>query len=150
VFRPALETIRSRTPIPILLPSRLPSGISENDIRLAAGKVRKDGYFVSLYFAEEGSEATFAAGFGRSTRLFRPQDLPNARRVALSGGRSGIFRAVSCGGSCAPANLWWEQNGAMYQIQVKLPGRLAESEQEKILVQTANSAVPARRDIPQH
>jgi hypothetical protein len=145
VFRPALEEIQSQTRIPILLPSKLPSGISESDIKLASGEVREDGYFISLYFSEAASDAVYAAGFGGSTRIFGPQDLPNTRRVALSGGRTGMFRAVSCGGSCAPANLWWEQNGVMYQIQVKLRSDSTETDQEKILIETANSTVPARR-----
>jgi hypothetical protein len=76
-------------------------------------------------------------------RIFR--DLPNTRRVALSRGRKGMFTPVSCGGSCAPANLWWEQNGVMYQIQIKLRSSSTEKDQEKILVETANSIVTARR-----
>ena len=149
VFRPALEQIQSQTRIPILLPSKLPSAILERDIKLASGEVSDDGYFISLYFSEIGVNATFAAGFGGSMRIF--QDLPNTRRVALSGGRTGMFRPVSCGGSCAPANLWWEQNGVMYQIQIKLRSDSTERDQEKILVQTANSTVTARRkrgDLP--
>ena len=145
VFKPALEEIQSQTRIPILLPSKLPAGMSERDIKLASGEVRKDGYFISLYFSEDGSNAVYAAGFGGSTRIFGTQDLPNTRRVVLSGGRTGMFRAVSCGGSCAPANLWWEQNGVMYQIQIKLRSDSAERDQEKILVETANSTVPSRR-----
>jgi hypothetical protein len=124
VFRPALEQIRSQTRIPILLPPNLPSATPERDIKLAYGEVREDGYFISLYFSEIGSNATFAVGFGGSTPIFGLQDMPNIRRVALSSGRTGMFRAVSCGGSCAPANLWWEQNGVMYQIQIKLKKRL--------------------------
>jgi hypothetical protein len=143
-LRPALEQIESQTRIPILLPFKLPSAIPERDIKLASGSVSDDGYFISLYFSENGSEATFAAGFGGSTRIL--PDLPNTRRVALSGGRTGMFRPVSCGGSCAPANLWWEQNGVMYQIQVKLRSDSTAKDQEKILVQTANSIVTARRE----
>jgi hypothetical protein len=146
VFRPALEQIQSQTRIPILLPSTLPSAIPERVIKLASGEVREDGYFISLYFSEEGSNAAFAAGFGGSTRILGLQDLPNTHRVALSGGRIGMFRPVSCGGSCAPANLWWEQNGVMYQIQIKLGSGSAEKDQEKILVETANSMVTARRE----
>jgi len=51
---------------------------------------------------------------------------------------------MSCGGSCAPANLWWEQNGATYQIQLKLSSATDEREQERLLVETANSVVPLR------
>jgi hypothetical protein len=144
VFRPALEQIQSKTRIPILLPSRLPSRIRERDIKLADGEVRKDGYFISLYFSELGSNATYAAGFGGSTSVVR--DLPNMRRLKLAGGRVGMFSPVSCGGSCAPANLWWEQNGVQYQIQIKLPPTLTEEEQERILVEAADSTVVALRE----
>jgi hypothetical protein len=143
VFRPALEQIQPQTRIPIVLPSKLPSAIPERDIKLAWGEVREDGYFISLYFSEPAVNATFAAGFGASTRIL--QDLPNTRRVALSGGRTGMFRPVSCGGSCAPANLWWEQNGVIYQIQIKLRSNSTEKDQERILVETANSTVTVRR-----
>lgn len=145
VFRPALEQIQSQTRIPILLPSRLPSAVPESGIKLASGEVREDGYFISLYYTEDAN-ASYAAGFGGSTRILRSRDLPNARRVALSGGRTGLFRPVSCGGSCAPANLWWEQNGVMYQIQIKLGSGSLEKDQEKILVETANSIVTVRRE----
>ena len=104
--------------------------------------MRKDGYFISLYYSDLGSNADYAAGFGASMLISR--DL--GRRVGLSGGRIGMFRPVSCGGSCAPANLWWEQDGVLYQIQIKLRSDLNEKDQEKILVDTANLSVTALRD----
>lgn len=144
VFGPALEQIQSKTRIPILLPSRLPSRIRERDIKLAYGEVRKDGYFISLYFSEPGSNATYAAGFGGSTSVVR--NLPSIRRLKLAGGRVALFSPVSCGGSCAPANLWWEQNGVQYEIQIKLPFTLTEEEQERILVEAADLSVAASRE----
>ena len=144
VFRPALEQILPQTRIAILLPSKLPSLIRERDIKLAWGTVSEDGYFISLYFTELGSIATFAAGFGGSAGVLR--DLPSTRPIALAGGLIGRFRPVSCGGSCAPANLWWEQNGVMYQIQIKLRSTLKEKDQERILVETAKSTVTVRRE----
>lgn len=143
VFKPALDQIQSKTPILILLPSKLPSPIPESAIELASGEVRKDGYFISLYYSADAI-ASYAAGFGGSTLILKDQDLPNSVRVPLSGGRSGIFRPVSCGGSCAPANLWWEQDGVMYQVQVKLGPNLPEKDQQKILVEVANLSVAVR------
>ena len=143
VFRPALEQIQSRTRIPILLPSKLPAAIPERSIKLASGDVTEDGYFIALFFSEDRSNAAFAAGFGGSTPSFNPKDLPNTRLVVLSGGRTGIFRPVLCGGSCAPANLWWEENGVMYQIQMWLRSGSPEKDQEKILIETANLTVTA-------
>jgi hypothetical protein len=144
VFKPAVAQIQSRTHVPILLPSKLPSAAPERDIKAATGEATEEEYFISLYYSEDRN-ASYAAGFGGSKRIFGPRDLPNTRRVILSGGRAGRFRPVSCGGSCGPANLWWEQDGAMYQIQIKLGSDLAERDQEKILVETANSVVAVRR-----
>jgi hypothetical protein len=143
VFKPAIEEIRFQTRIPILLPTKLPSRIRERDIKLAVGEIRNDGHFISLYFADPGDNANYAAGFGASLLVFRT--LPNTRPLALAGGRTGIFRPVSCGGSCAPANLWWEQNRVMYQIQINLRINLNEKEQRRILVETANASVPVPR-----
>jgi hypothetical protein len=143
VFKPALDQIQSKTRIPMLLPSRLPSAIPESGIKLARGEVRKDGYFISLFYTKDAN-ASYAAGFGASALILQDHDLPNSARVALSGGRTGIFRPVSCGGSCAPANLWWEQNGVMYQIQVKLGYDMPEKEQQNILVEAANLCVSVR------
>ena len=47
---------------------------------------------------------------------------------------------------CAPANLWWEQNGVQYEIQIKLPFTLTEEEQERILVEAADLSVAASRE----
>lgn len=145
VFNSALEQIQSQTRIPILLPSKLPPVIRESAIKLAFGEVRTDGYFVSLYYEEVGSNASYAAGFGGSTPTFRLTELRNTKVAALSHNRVGAFRPVSCGGSCAPANLWWEQDGAMYNFQLKLRSDTPEKDQEKILVETANLSVIAPR-----
>jgi hypothetical protein len=83
--------------------------------------------------------ASFAAGFGASTRVFRD---PTDTRVALTDGRVGRFSPVSCGGSCAPANLYWEQNGVMYDIQIKLRSDMSKKEQKRILVETGIRLCP--------
>jgi len=141
IFQPAVEQVRSKARIPILLPSQLPTDLSQSGIQLARGEVREDGYFISLYAS---ADASYVAGFGGSARILRDRDLPNSSRVRLSGGRTGMFRPVSCGGSCAPANLWWEQNGVMYKIQVKVAPTVLEKEQQKVLVKMANSSVMVR------
>ncbi len=145
VFGSALEQIRSKTSLSILLPSRLPSAIPESGIKIASGEVRKDGYFISLYYTEDGN-ASYAAGLGGSTFIIKDRDVPNSTRVALSNRRTGIFRPVSCGGSCGPANLWWEQNGVMYHIQAQLSPGMPVRDQKETLVEMANSTVAAPRE----
>jgi hypothetical protein len=39
--------------------------------------------------------------------------------------------------------MWWEQDGVMYTIQIKLPSDMSEGEQESMLTETANSAITA-------
>lgn len=36
---------------------------------------------------------------------YESQDFGNVRKVKLSNGLLGYFKSVSCGGSCAPANI---------------------------------------------
>lgn len=140
VFKAALRDVQGKTRIPIMLPSKLPAPIRETDVKLAFGEVREDGYFISLYFDGVGSDASYAAGFGGSTRTFQAKELPNTHTVALTHGRTGMFRPVSC----APANLWWEQHGVMYQIQIKLNSETPEKDQQRVLIAAANSIVTAR------
>lgn len=139
VFDSAIAEIRGQTKLPIVLPSKLPTVLDERNIKLATGMVTKNGYTISLHYDETGSGASFAAMFAGLTDVFR--DLPNTQPAKLANGIVGIFRPVSCGGSCAPANLWWEKDGVMYQIQIKLPSTMDESEQQRIMVELANSSV---------
>ena len=141
VFKPAIDRVRSKTKIPILLPQKLPAQISEENIKLAWGESSESGYEIALYYEEIGSNASFAAGFYASTRVFKIDRRP----VTLANGITAHFSPVSCGGSCAPANLVWKQSGLMYIIQIKLDSSMDEREQQRILVETANSMVPVRR-----
>ena len=146
IFQPAIADILPRTHLPILLPSQLPPALRPSDIRLASGELRKDGYFISLYYSDLGSESSFAAGFGGSTRLFTGDDQPSARRVLLSGARRALFRPLSCNGSCAPANLWWVHDGVQYNIQAMLDRQTPDPMQAKVLIALANASVPAHKD----
>jgi len=135
-----------RSHLPMFAPVPLPPALRPSDIRLASGELRKDGYFISLYYSDLGSESSFAAGFGGSTRLFTGDDQPSARRVLLSGARRALFRPLSCNGSCAPANLWWVHDGVQYNIQAMLDRQTPDPMQAKVLIALANASVPAHKD----
>lgn len=139
VFQPALDQIHDQVKIPVLLPYKLPAEIHESNIKSAQGLITDTGYIISLYYEKGCGNACFAAAFEGSSKMFR--NLPNTHSVKLASGLTGMFRPVSCGGSCAPANLWLEQAGVVYQIQIKLSGAISYGEQKRILVETANSMV---------
>ena len=138
VFKVALDELHGRTPIPIMLPTKLPKAIPEANIKLAVGTPSDHGYDIELYYMEIGSGGSYAAGFSGSTQLVNLADL---RPVKLANGIVARFDPISCGGSCTSANLYWQRGAVMYGIQLKLPSTTTESEQERMLVETANLCV---------
>jgi hypothetical protein len=80
------------------------------------GTATVDGYDIELGFAPAcgGADACFAASFtGRRGR--RPVAAGNVR---LAGGIVGRFTPSSCGGSCAPPQIEWFENGVSYTLQL--------------------------------
>jgi hypothetical protein len=142
VFHSVLPEIKSKSHVPLLLPSELPKPIGGAKHALIA-KVAANEYAISLYFELGIGDAGFAAYFsGDAAPGYSPRELGNISEVKLANGIRGYFRSISCGGSCAPANLWWEDGGILYQIQLRLSGA-SEQGQEKAIKAVANSAILA-------
>ena len=142
VFLSALAEVKAKTTVPVLLPTELPSPFS--DAKHAVDKATADEYAITLYYELGMGNAGFAASFGaKDNATYSPRELTNVQEVKLAGGIVGFFRPVSCGGSCAPANLWWERGSALYTLQLKLPSALDEKRQRKIITQVGNSAILA-------
>lgn len=143
IFRSALAEVKAKTNVPVLLPTELPRPISDAK-HASVDKAAADEYVVSLYYELGAGEAGFAASFGATNNSsYSPRELGNVRQVKLATGITGFFRPVNCGGSCAPANLWWERGAVLYQIQLKLPSNLREQKQQGIITAIANSAIRA-------
>jgi hypothetical protein len=101
-------------------------------------------YTVALYYELGIGDAGFAASFGaQANPNFDPRDLGNIRKVELPHGLLGYFSPVSCGGSCAPANIWWKDGRVLYQFQIEFPSTLREGDQQKALTTAAGSAIIA-------
>ncbi len=142
-FASSVRAIKAKTRVPILLPSALPDPIGKAK-HTVVQSVDEDSYAISLYYELGIGDAGFAANFtGRAKPNYSPEDLANVERTPLAPGLIGFFRPVSCGGSCAPANLWWQQNGILYQIQLKLSSTLSEQDQQKALTAAVDSAITA-------
>jgi hypothetical protein len=138
-----LAEVKSRSHLAVLLPSELPAPFAEAKLAVIAPD-SKDGYDISLYYETSGGGILFAASFsGNAHPDFRLNEIPNLRKVKLSHGIVGYFREVGCGGSCAPANLWWEEDHVLYQIQLELSSNLPDKEQQRRIIATANSAILA-------
>jgi hypothetical protein len=142
VFRSVLAEVKAKTNVPVLLPTELPKPFSKAK-HATVDDTTADGYVVSLYYELNVGDSGFAASFsGTNNPDYSPQEVGN-REVRLANGFTGFFSPVSCGGSCAPANLWWKKGSVLYQIQLKLRSTLRDKDQQGVITAVANSAIVA-------
>lgn len=139
VFLPILQDAKMQTQLTVLLPSELPSSYDGLAAELTAEANKYDiGLFSKLGVGDSGYVAGFLA---EKEEKFTAADIGNTKQVKLAKNTAGFFRPVSCGGSCAPINLWWEQAGVLYTVQARMPPDTPEDEQERFIVPIANSAI---------
>ena len=138
-----LSEVQASSRLPVLLPSELPLPVA--NAKYAVVDTASEGeYAISLNYELDAGDSGFAASFEANSHAdYVPRDLPNVDEVKLSRGLVGYFRPVGCDGSCAPANLWWEENRILYQIQLKLSSTLPEGDQRRLIITAANSAILA-------
>ena len=139
VLSNAAAELRSSSTVPVFLPRVIPTIISQYGIKRVVVKQSSSGYNVSLYYSKQASDATYAGSISGFTGAVAPSSLPGVTPVRLSNGTSALFRPVSCGGSCAPANLWWRVGKFEYQLQLHLRSDLSKRHQQQALVEMANS-----------
>jgi hypothetical protein len=141
VFISVLPEVKDKSQVPVLLPSELPETIGRTKHARVA-KASANEYAVYLLYQLDTGNAGFAASFSGEARAnYSPQELPNVSEVKLAHGIRGFFKSISCGGSCTPANLWWEDGGILYQIQLRLSSSVSDQDQEKAITAVANSAI---------
>jgi hypothetical protein len=142
-FISVLPEVKDKSQLPVLLPSELPETIGRAKHARVA-KAFANEYAIDLLYRLDTGNAGFAASFsGEAHANYSPQELPNVSEVKLAHGNRGFFRSITCAGSCAPANLWWEDGGILYQIQLRLSSSVSEQDQEKAITAVANSAILA-------
>ena len=134
----ALTSTDAKTPLAILLPSRL--ALDFDGRVFASGGGGSSAYDLSLAGVRNcgGANACFLASF-EAQRGGKPS---LRRRVALRGGRTGYFKPLTCGGSCSPPVIQWVQRGNLYTIRAKVPDS-TDAGQRRRLVAAANSAIGA-------
>lgn len=139
VLSGAVTELSHARQVPVLLPTVIPVIVSQYGIKRVVAQHYKSGYSVTLYYAEQTSEASFAGMVKGSSILLSPSPLPNTTSVRLANGTPALFSPVACGGSCAPANLWWQVGGFEYSLQLKLRSTLSVNQQRRALIEMANS-----------
>ena len=108
----------------------------------AAATPRDRRWEISLEIGREcGADACFVGLLAAA-----PGELPDHgwRRVRLAEGTRGAFRGVSCGGSCAPANILWREHRLLHTLQIAVPpGDPGSRRERRAMVAMANSAINA-------
>lgn len=125
-----------------LLPTQIPALVSRYGIKRVIVERTRSGYSVALYYSTDTSDATFAGMLSGSSVVWPRSSLLHTTSVRLADGTHGRFRPVSCGGSCAPANLWWARGGYQYNLQLRMGSALDEREQLRALLGMADSMEP--------
>ena len=151
LFADAAKDVVKRTSIAVYVPVSLQSLDQAAIDGCAFSQSERNSYSISIYgrvteygktepLPCETSNAAFIAEIDGNTKPM--QDLskePDAERVALQNGSSGWFIPVTCGGSCAPASLFWQTPNASYELQVKLGSLVSRAVQRRELLGIANS-----------
>lgn len=141
-FKSVLPEVKAKSHVPIMLPSKLPEFIGTAK-HAVIQKAEANEYAISLYYELGVGDSGFAAYFaGEAHPGFSPGELPNVSEVKLAHDFRGFYRPISCGGSCAPANLWWANGEIVYSIQLRLP-TLDDDDEKKTMTEVANSAILA-------
>jgi hypothetical protein len=151
LFADAAKDVVKRSSIAVYVPISLQSLDTAAIDGCAFSESERDSYRISIYgrvteygktepLPCEASNAAFLAEIHGNTKAM--PDLskePSAQRVALQNGAPGWFIPVACGGSCAPAMLYWQMPKASYWLQLKLGSRDSIAAQRKELLEIANS-----------
>jgi hypothetical protein len=128
-----LASVKKHTTVGVLLPQRLTVDVAR---LYASGGGTRNGWSMSLSGAPGCGSAT--ACFIADFTARRGGELPTGSHVRLRGGVVGVFHAISCGGSCAPASISWRRKGVLYEIQDKPLGN-----ERTTMVALANQALAA-------
>ena len=128
-----VDTVKTQTPLPVLLPSNF---YSDFDPLYPYGGGTKKSYDIGVAAAPDcgGATACFAASF-----TGEKGGTPYGRgKVTLAKGRHGRYQPLGCGASCSPPSISWRQHKAAYVIQANVG---TKSTERRILVRMANQAI---------
>lgn len=136
VFASTLPELKHKTPIPVLLPARLPSLLAKN-VYASIEAATATGYTIRIESEPDCNHEDVCFVGTLSAAKGGPFSFPET--VQISQGLQGRFQPSSCTGSCIPPAIEWKVNGVLYTAQLNLKAR-SEREQRSALIQLADSA----------
>lgn len=140
LFTEAIAEAKQQTTVPMLLPSELPSTVTQEPIYITTVS-DADRYDLTLGLVENCTASACAVGTLSGERGGDAYPGEFSQTVALTQGIEGYFQPMSCGASCAPPVIAWSYDDVFYRIYLKVPG--SDTEAQAALVSIANSAIAA-------
>jgi hypothetical protein len=151
LFADAAKDVVKRSSVAVYVPVSLQSLDTAAIDGCASWESERDSYGISIYGrvteygkteplpCEVNNAALLAEIHGNTKPMPDLSKQPNAQRIALQNGAPGWFVPVACGGSCAPATLYWQMPKASYWLQLKLGSLVSIAAQRRELLEIANS-----------
>lgn len=139
VFATILPQLKSKTKIPIYLPSYIPELNESTPIYANLESVNRSKYVISLAFTQD-------CNGGNACRLgsIRGEVIPlkqiplTGKKIALKNGYLAYFTEAKCGANCSDSTLVWQDKNTRYTFAIK-------ASDLNTLVKMANSVYIARK-----
>ena len=132
-----LASVAAKTDVPVRVPRTLDLDYDGRLHTSGTGSRRAYSFDLAAAPGFDADVCSLASSSGE-----RGGTPASRRTVALRGGRTGYFKPLTCGGSCAPPMIQWRQGGVLYSIEAKI-GRAGRGPQQAAMVAAANSAIAA-------
>lgn len=142
LFNSVLPQLKRQIRIPIALPKELPHTFQQSNLGVKLREVSSKGYTITVYSSPdcEANVCFKGAFYAEPATADRISWFKHLDPVRLQGGITGYFRPISCGASCAPANVAWVRHGTVYSISLLMRSD-DQKVQQSVLISLANSAL---------
>jgi hypothetical protein len=136
IFKKKLAKVKTKSGIDVFLPSKVRVFVKPS--RVFGAATASDGvYTFELDAARSchGANACYLASFTGA----KGEKPALGKKASLTGGRTGYWKGITCGGSCSPAEIQWLEGDVLYSIATKGVGK----KEKATLVKLANEAIKA-------
>jgi hypothetical protein len=117
VFSPVIVALRSRTSVPLWLPTYLPE--HDRPIFASVKSVTPKSFWIALELDRKCGGA-FACAYGGYEAVVAGTTPLSGVPIRLAGNRTGYFTEATCGGAgCSDAILAWDYHGYRYSAEMK-------------------------------
>jgi hypothetical protein len=119
VFTKALEQVREKCKIPILLPAYLANEEEPMELYAIVEKASQDSYLIPLGFSADcagGNACRWGTIIGEKVK---EEVKPKGKKVRLIRNLTGYFQAGKCGAVCSDSKIVFYQGGYKYTFGIK-------------------------------